>query len=430
MNLSSIAAVLSASLSLASLCATSAHAQTNAQAVAPLPFAERLAQAGSPLTVRPEGLSGPGAAILSDAVEASRYVLIGESHMSREIPAFTTNICRLMAPGGLTAMAVEVGPEGAGAVNARLRAPDREQQMSDFLSAHPSVIAFLNGRDEAQTAADCAAAAGPDFTLWGLDQEFLGASGYLFEQMLAADPGPLARAQIEALAEQDRVATQAALASGSPFDLFLLSAADAMLDPAGAAIEQDGGDRARALFAALRETRAIYQASQARSGDPNGRRARLMKRTLAAHFAHAPQARVLMKFGAYHLYTGFNPLGQRDLGNFVAEHADGQGVKALNMIVVGARGMQATFNGVGRQVKVSPFDIMTDEEGDWSRDVMLARPSDMAPDDWFLVDLRQLRSADLEALTPEWREIIRGYDLAVVAPELSASTVLGVRDAP
>ncbi len=98
-------------------------------------------------------------------------------------------------------------------------------------------------------------------------------------------------------------------------DLFLLKATDAALDQAGTAIDQDGGDRAR-LFAALRETRAIYQGSQSRSGDRTGARARLMKRTLVAHFAEAPRARLLMKFGAYHLYKGYNPLGQRDLGNF------------------------------------------------------------------------------------------------------------------
>ncbi|MFZ0267320.1 hypothetical protein [Caulobacter sp.] len=422
MKLKSIAAALA----LATLCAASAQAQT----VAPLSFTDRLAQAGSPLTVRPEGFSGAGAATLSEAIGASRYVLIGESHHSREIPAFTTNVCRLMAPGGLTAMVVEIGPEAAGAVNARLRAPNREQQISDFMRSHPDAMAFLNGRDEGQTAADCAGVAGPDFKLWGLDQEFLGSSGYLLEQMLAAGPGPLARAQIEALAEQERTAMQAALISGSPFDLFLLKATDATLDQAATAIDQDGGDRAKALFAALRETRAIYQASQSRRGDPNGRRARLMKRTLVTQFAEAPQARLLMKFGAYHLYKGYNPLGQRDLGNFVAERADGEGVKSLHIVVTGARGVQAGYNGVGRQVAVHDFDATTGKDSDWSKDVMLARPSNTPPGDWFLVDLRPLRSADLEALTPEWRALIRGYDLAVVAPELSASTVLGVHAAP
>ncbi|WP_422506033.1 hypothetical protein [Stenotrophomonas sp. GZD-301] len=417
---------IGAALSLACLCAASAHAET----VAPLTFADRLAQAGSPLTVGPEGFSGPGAAILSDAVDASRYVLIGESHFSREIPAFTTNVCRLMAPGGLTAMAVETGPEAAKAVNARMRAPDRERQIADFLTAYPDVMAFLNSRAEGQTVADCAAAAGPAFKLWGLDQEFLGVSGYLFEQMLASGPGPLARAQIEALAQQERTAVQAALASGSPTDLFLLKATDAALDPAGAAIDQDGGDRAKALFAALRETRAIYQASQSGRGDANGRRARLMKRTLAAHLAEVPQARVLMKFGAYHLYKGYNPLGQRDVGNFVAELADGQNVTSLNLIVGGARGTGAGYNGVGRPMKVYDFDATTGKDSDWRKEVMLARPSGAAPDDWILVDLRRLRSRDMKDLTPEWRELILGYDFAVVAPELSPSTKLGGHDAP
>lgn len=422
MKLKSIAAALA----LASLCAASAHAEP----VASPSFADQLAKAGAPLKVRPEGFSGPGAAILSEAMDASRYVLIGESHFSREIPAFTTNVCRSMAPGGLTAMVVETGPEAAGAINARLRAPDREQRISDFMNAHPDAMAFLNGRDEGQTAADCAGAAGPDFKLWGLDQEFFGASGYLFEQMLAAGPGPLARAQIEALAKQERAATQAALASGSPMDLFLFKTTDATLDQAGTAIDRDGGDRAKALFAALRETRAIYQASMSRSGDPNGRRARLMKRTLAAHFAEAPRARLLMKFGAYHLYKGYNPLGQRDLGNFVAEHADGEGVKSLHIIVAGAKGALPGYNGVGRPMTVKTFDATTGEDADWCKDVMLARPSNTAPGDWFVVDLRRLRGADLEALTPEWRALIRGYDLAVVAPELSPSTKLGGRDAP
>lgn len=422
MRLKSIAAALS----LTCLCAASAYAET----IVPLTLADRLAQAGSSLTVRPDGFSGPGAAILSDAVDASQYVLIGESHFSREIPAFTTNVCRLMAPGGLTAMAIETGPEAATAVNARMRAPDREQQIADFMTAYPDVMAFLNSRAEGQTVADCAAVAGPGFTLWGLDQEFLGVSGYLFDQMLASGPGPLARAQIEALAKQERTAVQAALVSGSPTDLFLLKVIDATLDPAGKAIDKDGGDRAKALFGALRETRAIYQASQSGRGDANGRRARLMKRTLAAHLAEVPQARVLMKFGAFHLYKGYNPLGQRDVGNFVAEYADGQDLKSLNLIVVGAKGVQAGYNGVGREMKVSDFDVTTEEDSDWRKDVMLARPSGAAPGDWVLVDLRRLRSKDLEALTPEWRDLIRGYDLAVVAPELSPSTKLGAHDAP
>jgi hypothetical protein len=396
-----------------------------AQEATPQPFPSRLAQTIAPLDVNPDGFSGAGAPILSEAVAASRYVLIGESHMTREIPAFTTQICRLMVPSGLTAVVVETGPEAARVVDAAMRAEDREARIDKFLRAHPNGIAFFNGRDEVRMAGDCAAAAGPKFQFWGLDQEFLGSSGHLLQEMLASSPGPLARAALSGLAEKDRKATATALASGSPFDLFLLSANQSDLDRAAAAIAQDGGNRVGYLFALLTETRAIYQASKARKGDPNGRRARLMKRTLATYLAANPGARLLMKFGAMHVYKSINPLSQRDLGAYVAERAEGEGVSALHILVLGAKGSEASYAGVGRPATVRAFD-MKDEAPDWRKDVVLAQPAGAALGSWMLVDLRKLRSEGLASAPQEWRELALGYDIAILAPTLNATSVLGV----
>lgn len=402
-----------------------------AQDPAPPPFQAHLAQLLEPLEVSSTGFSGAGAATLSEAVAGSRYVLIGESHLSREIPLFTTGVCRLMAPAGLTAMAIETGPEAARVVDSLMRSADREARMDAFARRHPDGVAFYNGSDEVRTAGDCAAAAGPDFALWGLDQEFLGASGHLLEQMLASNPGPVARAALTGLAEQDQAATVAARASGSPVDLFLLSASQDALDQAAAAIAQDGGEPVRSLFGLLTESRAIYQASQSRQGDPNGRRARLMKRTLAAHLSDHPGARVLMKFGAWHGYKSLNPLDQRDLGAYVAERAEGEGVTALHVIVLGAAGAEAGYNGVGRPRAVHAFDVLTDEDPDWRKDVTLARAPDVAPDAWMLIDLRRLRAEGLASLPTEWRQLALGYDIAILAPTFTASSVLGVEaDAP
>ena len=401
-----------------------------AQEAAPAAFQARLAQMVEPLDVGPGGFSGAGAATLSQAVAASRYVMIGESHMSREIPAFTTQICRLMAPTGLTAMAVETGPEAARVVDSLMRSADREARMDAFARTHPDGLAFFNGRDEVSMAGDCAAAAGPDFEMWGLDQEFLGSGGHLLQEMLAAEPGPVSRAALTELAAQDQAATAAGLASGSPVDLFLLSVPQAALDEAAVAVSRDGGTRVQSLFGMLTESRAIYQASQSGQGDPNGRRARLMKRTLAAHLAENPGARVLLKFGAWHGYKSLNPLDQRDLGAYVAERAEGEGVAALHIIVLGARGTEAGYNGVGRPVAVHPFDVMGDEEPDWRRDVTLARSPDASPDAWMLVDLRKLRADGLASVPAEWRQLALGYDLAILAPTFTASSVLGVAAAP
>lgn len=393
------------------------------------PFASRLAEAIAPLDVKPDGLSGAGAPILSEAVAASRYVMIGESHMTREIPAFTTQICRLMAPSGLTAMVIETGPEAARVVDAAMRSPDRGARIAEFSRRHPDSIAFFRGRDEVAMTGDCAAAAGPDFQLWGLDQEFLGAGGLLLENMLAAGPGPLARAALTGLAAQNQKANAAGLASGSPADLFLLSAKQEDLDQAATAVAQDGGARVRYLFGLLTESRAIYQASQARKGDPNGRRARLMKRTLAAHLADHPGARVLMKFGAYHGYKSINPLNQRDLGAYVAERAEGEGATALHIIVEGAKGSAGGYAGVGRPVAVRAFDMKDDKTPDWRKDVVLAQPAGTPPGSWLLVDLRALRSKGLASAPPEWRDLALGYDFALLAPAFTATSLLGVEKA-
>lgn len=400
-----------------------------AQETAPPPFSSRLAQAITPLEVNADGLSGAGGQILSDAVAASRYVLIGETHMTREIPAFTTQICRLMAPSGLTAMAIETGPEAARVVDSVMRSDDREARMADFVDAHPDGIAFYRGRDEVRTAGDCAAAAGPDFELWGLDQEFLGSSGHLLAEMLAADPGPLARAALTGLAAQDQAATAAALASGSPANFFLLAAAQDDLDQAAAAVAQDGGTRVQYLFGLLTESRAIYQGSQSRQGDPNGRRARLMKRTLAAHLAEHPGARVLLKFGGWHVYKSLNPLNQRDLGAYVAERADGEGVTALHIIVEGVRGATAGYGGVRRPANIQAFDVTDDEGPDWRKDVIAAQPADVVAGSWMLVDLRRLRAEGLASAPPEWRELALAYDIAILAPDFSATRLLGGEEA-
>lgn len=401
---------------------------TVAQEATPSPFASRLAAAIAPLEVNPNGLSGTGALVLSEAVAASRYVMIGESHMSREIPAFTTQVCRLMAPTGLTAMAIETGPEAALVVGSAMRSQDRETRIADFMRKHPDAVAFFDGRDEVRMTGDCAAAAGPNFQLWGLDQEFLGSAGHLLQEMLAAKPGPRAKAALSGLAAQDQKATAAALASGSPGDLFLLSVKKDDLDQAATAVAQDGGARARYLFGLLTETHAIYQAQQVRQGDPNGRRARLMKRTLAAQLAENPRARVLMKFGAYHGYKSINPLNQRDLGAYVAERADGEGVTALHIMVLGAKGSEAGYAGVGRPATVRSFDMMDKKGPDWRKDVALAKPADAAPGSWMLVDLRTLRTRDLVSAPQEWRDLVLGYDIAILAPTLTATSVLGVEE--
>lgn len=414
-----------AALALAACTVVSpAMAQTVSSKV---PFSSRLEQSRTMLQVDASGLHGSGATVLANAIAASRYVLIGEDHLSREIPQFTAGVCRLMTPGGLDAFAVEIGPEAARVVNENLSRDDRIVRLATFMRTHPDAFAFQNGRDESDMAAECARLAGPQFQIWGLDQEFLGSAGHLFEQMLTAHPGPAARAAIEKLAAADRVATAKSLVSGSVSDLFLYQVTDQELSEAGSAIKRDGGDRVGGLFDALSETRAIYLGQETDGFASNGRRARLMKRTLIGYLnAHGRPARVLFKFGDAHMGKGINGLGQRDLGNFVAERAEGEGAGSLHIAVYGAQGMHALYGGVGRQVRHEPFVMTDDTEYAWLRDVLPSGQHGNAKD-WTVVDLRSLRSKMPSDISDAWRDVVRRYDLVVVAPELTPSSLLGSR---
>lgn len=398
-----------------------------AQTPVPAPtFMEQVAASESAFRLDDADLHGLGATTVSAAVDQVRYVLIGEAHLSREIPRFTVALCHLMAPQGLRAMAVETGPEAARIVNAALRRPDRLARLSAFMRAHPDAMAFQNGRGEGDMAAACAREAGPDFQIWGLDQEFFGASGFLLDEMAAASPGPVAKAAIDRLRESDRAATAEAVASRSPGKFLVFTATDRQMDEARRAVATDGGARARQLFDALAETRAIYLASASGQGDPNGRRARLIKRTLAGYLAKAPAgSRVLMKFGDVHTAKGVNALRQRDLGNFVAERAEGEGTSSLHILVMGAGGALGGYDGVGRQVAVQPYAPVSDADYPWLKDALAARPGAMTGSDWLLVDLRRLRARPTPDMPAGWRQLVQAYDLVVVAPKLTPASVIG-----
>lgn len=408
---------------LISALSTSSFAQTPVPAPS---FMEKVAASESEFQLADANLNGPGSTTLAAAINQARYVLIGEAHFSREIPRFTVALCHLMAPQGLSAIAVETGPEAAQIVNANLRRSDRLARLSKFMSGNPDAMAFQNGRDESDMAAACAREAGPAFQVWGLDQEFFGSSGFLLDDMVAASTGPVAKAAIVRLKKLDRAATAEAIASRSPSKFMIYTITDRQMDEARLAIAADGGPRARELFDALSETRSIYLASANGQGDPNGRRARLIKRTLSGYLAKAPTgSRILMKFGDVHTAKGVNTLRQRDLGNFVAERADGEGSSSLHILVMGASGSLGGYNGVDQQVAIQPYTPMSDANYSWLGDALAARPKAMTGSDWLLIDLRRLRGRPAPDMPAGWRQLVQAYDLVAIAPKLTPALVVG-----
>lgn len=375
------------------------------------------------LSIEDGKMTGSGAPILQTAISQADYVLLGEDHLTREIPWFAAAVCEAMgSSGGISAMAFETSPAAAKFVQDSLNGPDRISRMVDLQRRYPNSIAFLDVQEENDLAAHCAAVSQRrGFQVWGLDQDLMGSAGWTLDRMLASRPGPTARAATLQLQAMERLDSEEARKTGDPTKLFLVAAPDAEIEKASAAIEKDGTSATRSIFHGLTESRQIYLESENKSPDSNARRARLMKQNFLDDYdaASAPRKRqrVLIKLGDWHVYKGINPLQQRDLGNFIAEFADGQNRTSLHILVLGAKGTHALFGGYDRPLRHEPFSMDQDEQYQWLKAAIDAQKAGT----WTLYDLRSLRFKQLD-LDGDWERVIYGFDLLVLIPELTPAT--------
>jgi hypothetical protein len=407
------------SLSLFLISFATAFAQTPSLAVGTLP--QHLDAARYALHVENGVLSGPGASVLTEAISSAHYILIGENHLTREVPQFTTAICNLTAKQGLTGMMMEVSPEAAAFMMRTVKSPSRWQQMVTQTQTYPWSMAFLDSRQENDMVAACAhASQNPDFHLWGLDQNFEGSAGWLIDMMLADHPGPRAKAALLRLktAEQE----DAAKAKADPSALFLLSEkSQAEINEAQPAIQHDGGVKTNKIFAHLIASYRIYREYGDVHADSDVTRAKLLKmnfRDAMNQLSPSEKSgKIIAKFGDSHLYKGMNDNHNLNLGDYIAETAQMEGLTSLHISVLGAGGTVSAFRRYGQPTHIEEDPTMKDPGYRWLEPFKAA----LIPGQWTLYDLRALRHQNLGPLDSGIGRILDGYDFLVIAPQFTAA---------
>ncbi len=385
------------------------------------PFTKRLVESRYTLQISAGSFTGTGAPVLADALSKARYIMIGEDHGTREIPQFTQAVCDQLAPQGLTAYAVEAGPLAASTTAATLNSPERLQIAARIQQQYPDSIAFLNLKEENDLAAHCRAAVKGEFALWGLDQEFLGSFGLILNHILKTPLPPAAKAAVESLAREEKIDAGKAMQSGDPGQLFMFSVSGSELENARKLIQSGGNTEAQHLINQLMQSYQIYFKNHQRLPDSNTQRARLMKSNLQDYLgnadSHIRSGKMLFKFGDWHMYRGLNPLLQLDLGNFLSEKADGEGVQALNIIVLGAKGSHLGYAGYGKPYAPETFEMVKD------KDYVFMKPffDAATPDSWALYDLRKFRHTSIGKLSNNMERLVYGFDLLIVIPEVTPS---------
>ena len=393
-------------------------------------FADVLKKNRGVISVQNGKLAGPSAEVLRIAVAEAQFVALGEDHGIRQIPEFAAALCAELAPHGFHHMGLEIGTYVAPRLEKMARSADGTKQLAEFEKKYPETIAFYNWLEEFSMLEKCESAASPGhMTIWGLDQEFMGATGFLADKILATNPGPEAKAAVETLSKEASEARVAAAKSGNPGDLLMMTAKQEELDQVRDLLKKQGKPEAQKLFEALLLSREIYQKNM--SGDyykSNRQRALLMKKNFAEPFAASSQSngvlpKVFFKFGAYHMFRGINPLHSSELGNLIGEAAEANQFKSVHILIAGVKGEQLHFAGIGKPAEAAPLDL----QGDKDSPFLFLKPlfDALVENSWTLYDLRALRDgfSKYGKIDPELERVIFGYDFVVFIPDPKASHV-------
>ena len=167
-------------------------------------FTETLKKNRGAISVQDGKLAGPSADVLRGALADAQFVAMGEDHGIRQIPEFAAALCVELAVHGFHHLGLEVGTYVAPDLEKIARSADGAKQLAEFEEKYSETIAFYNWQEEFAMLQKCENAASPGhMTIWGMDQEFMGATGFLADKILATNPGPDATAAVEALQPWD-----------------------------------------------------------------------------------------------------------------------------------------------------------------------------------------------------------------------------------
>ncbi|PHV22895.1 hypothetical protein CSQ92_07670 [Janthinobacterium sp. BJB446] len=394
----------------------------------PLSLPDRLAALRTTIAIDHGKMVGSGAAPLINAGLESQFVLIGEDHGITEIANFSAAYFEALAGQGFTTLIVENGPAVAGALEKALKSNTGVAGIAAFNQAYPVATAFYKWQAEAQFLARIAKAAGPSFQLVGMDQELMGASKYLLDQMAEQPLNPLAKAKIEAFRKLESDNYRRASESGDPRELFMVKIQEEELFALQKLLTAPEEMPALAMLNSLIESRSIYTKNMTpgQGYGSNTQRARLMKQYVASHLTHAPAQRMLLKAGAIHVFRGYNPLGagSREIGNYLAEYAEGRGQKSLHVLVLALKGQQAQFAGIGRasaSTEIEKVDSKSSMAG-----VLPFFAAAKEHKEWSLFDVRPLLGSakTLANGDSSVQGMIQGYDFVLVIPEGNATSDL------
>ncbi len=382
------------------LATTQIHAQTDSSLV------QFILTHTHEIDVSGEKLQGDGAEIIQQALEGSQFVLIGEQHGIEEVGHFTHVIFEECQKLDYKYLALEVSPMMAEEMLRRV--PEGLDAWKQFSLQYPFGVAFYdNGQDFSMLSSGV-----ENGKIWGLDQVFIAESRILMSRLVEIATSDHQKSIAEKYRKMGEEGAKSAMQSMQMTDLLLFQMTDSLLTVFRETFA--GHDEALEILYEIEKSRDVYQAYFDKNYYGNNKlRIDLMKEHFISYYEKAREMdgllpKVVLKFGAYHMYRGFSPVQMLDLGNLTHELASINGHHTVSFGFMGLKG--ATSNPM---TGVQEFDNTTE------MDPHLAEALDQKAltGGYYLVDFRPLRYRNLSKLKDDLVDRIHAFDFGVFVPE-------------
>jgi len=368
-------------------------------------------------------LAGPGAKLLLDRLPSAQFILVGEDHGFADSPEIALALAKASRPYGVVYHVLEEGPLITEWAQDRLRQGGVDA-LSAALKGRPLSLAFLSKAEDAALAEYFVAnAPRGKGALWGVDQEFIVSTLVHFENLLSQAKSDKARQLVQGLLEAEREAV-----ADANFNAVFLSTADSVRFEELRSLYKNAPNALR-IIDGLEDSAKIYQSFNAgQNFDSNTDRIALMRRQfLSKYLAQKKNSpRALFKFGATHLGKGTTTLNTFDHGSLTEGVAAANGLEALRILILPLAGKHLTFapspNGL-----MNTVDYRSDEAALLLDSIGVSYP-DIPDSGYAVIELeparRRLGAKGLDALTPETRFYILGYDFLITTRGARPATMI------
>jgi len=345
---------------------------------------------------------GEGWQLIINETKNAQNLMLGEDHFSNEIPAFTKAIANEIKFDNFY---IEVDPYSTKIIENMIHNFNADKKQS-FLDTYGDLFSFYSLKPEFDLLEHIALSG---TTLLGSDQ-IVGYSDRLVSmQLLNHTKNDKAKEIYSNIMEQSRVQLDSFLKNPQSPMFMMTPNFDSELEKLSelklSALENQ-------IIEDLKLSKTIYMEQNHKL------RVRLIMNQVMKDYSKWVDAKNLFKYGANHLTRGESFLSNYDIGNLVTNITEANYRESLHIMIVGESGF------LGSPFRGFPSNPVDAEKGFYTS---YLKPFFNVTEgkDWFVFDLRPLRKEvfrkKLEIQNLNLERTIRGYDLLIIIPEVSAA---------